>query len=180
MNVLDIVLIILFIPAIIRGISKGFIEQFIALASLFLSAWLAYLFADKVGTWLSAYIDGVSKEVLYIFAFIIIIIPPSLFELLFSAPLFLLAKVLSKVVSAISLGWLNSILGLALAVFNTALIIGLILSAFSSFNASTFHLGTEWMDSSVIYRWISDLTQTIFPYIENLFNQISDGGAQMC
>lgn len=67
MNVLDIVLIILFIPAIIRGISKGFIEQVIALASLFLSAWLAYLFADKVGTWLSAYIDGVSKEVLYIF-----------------------------------------------------------------------------------------------------------------
>ena len=52
MNVLDIVLIILFIPAIIRGISKGFIEQVIALASLFLSAWLAYLFADKVGTWL--------------------------------------------------------------------------------------------------------------------------------
>ena len=173
MNVLDIVLIILFIPAIIRGISKGFIEQFIALASLFLSAWLAYLFADKVGTWLSAYIDGVSKEVLYIFAFIIIII-------LTVMRLNLLAKVLSKVVSAISLGWLNSILGLALAVFNTALIIGLILSAFSSFNASTFHLGTEWMDSSVIYRWISDLTQTIFPYIENLFNQISDGGAQMC
>lgn len=173
MNVLDIVLIILFIPAIIRGISKGFIEQVIALASLFLSAWLAYLFADKVGTWLSAYIDGVSKEVLYIFAFIIIIILTVML-------LNLLAKVLSKVVSAISLGWLNSILGLALAVFNTALIIGLTLSAFSSFNASTFHLGTEWMDSSVIYRWISDLTQTIFPYIENLFNQISDGGAQMC
>ena len=173
MNVLDIVLIILFIPAIIRGISKGFIEQVIALASLFLSAWLAYLFADKVGTWLSAYIDGVSKEVLYIFAFIIIIILTVML-------LNLLAKVLSNVVSAISLGWLNSILGLALAVFNTALIIGLILSAFSSFNASTFHLGTEWMDSSVIYRWISDLTQTIFPYIENLFNQISDGGAQMC
>ena len=112
-------------------------------------------------------------EVLYIFAFIIIIILTVML-------LNLLAKVLSKVVSAISLGWLNSILGLALAVFNTALIIGLILSAFSSFNASTFHLGTEWMDSSVIYRWISDLTQTIFPYIENLFNQISDGGAQMC
>lgn len=173
MNVLDIVLIILFIPAIIRGISKGFIEQVIALASLFLSAWLAYLFANKVGTWLSAYIDGVSKEVLYIFAFIIIII-------LTVTLLNLLAKVLSKVVSTISLGWLNSILGLAVAVFNTALIIGLIFTAFSSFNDSTFHLGTEWMDSSVIYRWISDLTQTIFPYIENLFNQISDGGAQMC
>ena len=97
MNVLDIVLIILFIPAIIRGISKGFIEQVIALASLFLSAWLAYLFADKVGTWLSAYIDGVSKEVLYIFAFIIIIILTVML-------LNLLAKVLSKVVSAISLG----------------------------------------------------------------------------
>ena len=60
MNLLDIILLILFIPAIIRGISKGFIEQIIALASLFLSAWLAYLFSNTVSGWLGQYVSNVS------------------------------------------------------------------------------------------------------------------------
>ncbi len=173
MNVLDIILLILFIPAIIRGVRKGFIEQVIGLASLFLSAWLAYLFADKVGAWLGNYINAVSKEVLYIFAFIIIVILTVII-------LNLLAKILSGVVSTISMGWLNSILGFLFAILNTTLVLGIIFMVFTSFNESHLHLGTSLMDTSIIYRWISTITDALFPYIENFFTQISDGGAQMC
>ena len=173
MNVLDIILLILFIPAIIRGLRKGFIEQIIGLASLFLSAWLAYLFADKVGTWLGNYLTSVSKEVLYIFAFIIRVI-------LTVTILNLLAKVLSGVVSTISMGWLNSILGLVFAILNTTLILGIIFMAFTSFNESNLHLNISLLDTSIIYKWISAITDALFPYIENFFTQISDGGAQMC
>ena len=74
MNLLDIILLILFIPAIIRGISKGFIEQIIALASLFLSAWLAYLFSNTVSGWLGQYVSNVSPQVLYVISFVVIII----------------------------------------------------------------------------------------------------------
>ena len=152
MNVLDIILLILFIPAIIRGLRKGFIEQIIGLASLFLSAWLAYL---------------------YIFALIRIVI-------LTGTILNLLAKVLSGVVSTISMGWLNSILGLVFAILNTTLILGIIFMAFTSFNESNLHLNISLLDTSIIYKWISAITDALFPYIENFFTQISDGGAQMC
>ncbi len=173
MNVVDIILLVLFIPAIIRGIHKGFIEQIIAVASLFLSAYLAYLFAERVGTWLSAYIEGVSKEVLYIISFVIIIIVTVLL-------LRLLARLLSSIISTISLGWLNSALGVLLSLLFTTLIIGVVLMAFNSLNASTFHIDTSLIESSVVYQWIAKITDTLFPFIEDIFSQISDGGAKMC
>lgn len=173
MNTLDIILLLLFIPAIVRGISKGLIEQVIGVASLFLSAYLAYLFADKVGTWLTAYISGVSKEVLYVIAFILIIIV-TVFLLRF------FAKFLTGVIKTLSLGWVDSALGLLLAVLNATLIIGVIFAILNSFNTSTFHIDTSFMDSSIIYKWISRITETLFPFIKDIFNQISDAGAKMC
>ena len=154
MNVLDIILLVLFIPAIIRGISKGFIEQIIALASLFLSAWLAYLFSNTVSGWLAQYFSNVSPQVLYVISFVVIIIVTV-------ALLHLLARLLSNIV-------------------NTILVIGIILMAFKSFNDSTLHLSTDLLDSSFMYRMISSVTDVLFPYIENLFTTISDEGARMC
>lgn len=173
MNVVDIILLVLFIPAVIRGIHKGFIEQIIAVASLFLSAYLAYLFADRVGTWLSAYIEGVSKEVLYIISFVIIIIVTVLL-------LRLLARLLSSIISTISLGWLNSALGVLLSLLFTTLVIGVVLMAFNSLNTSTFHIDTSLIESSMVYQWIAKITDSLFPFIEDIFSQISDGGAKMC
>lgn len=173
MNLLDIILLILFIPAIIRGISKGFIEQIIALASLFLSAWLAYLFSNTVSEWLGQYVSNVSPQVLYVISFVVIIIVTV-------ALLHLLARLLSNIIKTISLGWLNSLLGVALSIVNTILILGIIIMAFKSFNESTLHLSTELLDSSIVYKAISAVTDVLFPYIENLFNQISDEGARMC
>ncbi len=173
MNLLDIILLILFIPAIIRGISKGFIEQIIALASLFLSAWLAYLFSNTVSGWLGQYVSNVSPQVLYVISFVVIIIVTV-------ALLHLLARLLSNIIKTISLGWLNALLGVALSIVNTILILGIIIMAFKSFNESTLHLSTELLDSSVVYKAISAVTDVLFPYIENLFNQISDEGARMC
>ncbi|MGN1226900.1 MAG: CvpA family protein [Candidatus Cryptobacteroides sp.] len=173
MNLLDIILLVLFIPAIIRGISKGFIEQIVALASLFLSAWLAYLFSNTVSSWLAQYISNVSPQILYVISFVIIIIVTV-------ALLNLLARLLSNIVKTISLGWLNSLLGVVLSIVNTMLILGIILMAFKSFNESTLHLSTELLDSSIVYKAISSVTDVLFPYIENLFSQISDEGARMC
>lgn len=173
MNLLDIILLILFIPAIIRGISKGFIEQIIALASLFLSAWLAYLFSNTVSGWLGQYVSNVSPQVLYVISFVVIIIVTV-------ALLHLLARLLSNIIKTISLGWLNALLGVAVSIVNTILILGIIIMAFKSFNESTLHLSTELLDSSIVYKAISSVTDVLFPYIENLFNQISDEGARMC
>ena len=94
--------------------------------------------------------------------------------------LHLLARLLSNIIKTISLGWLNALLGVAVSIVNTILILGIIIMAFKSFNESTLHLSTELLDSSIVYKAISSVTDVLFPYIENLFNQISDEGARMC
>ena len=168
MGVLDIILLVIFIPAIIRGITKGFIEQLAALLSIFLSAYVAYLFADKVGAWLSQWITVNSPTVLYIISFAVVII-------LCVLVMNLVAKVLSKVIDAIALGWLNRILGFVIAIFNTALVLGILFVLFGDLNEKYLHLSTQFMQDSVIYAWIQKLTDIVFPYLEGLFTKISNG-----
>ena len=52
MATLDIILLCCFIPGIIRGLSKGFLEQALALAGIVLSVWAAFHFSALVCTWL--------------------------------------------------------------------------------------------------------------------------------
>lgn len=168
MNILDIVILVLLIPALIRGISKGLIEQVAAFASLMLSAWAAYKFSSRLGEVLSNHIN-VSPQLLYIISFVIIIVIVVLL-------LHLIAKLATKFIELLHMGWINSVLGFVFAVFNASLLIGLVLLLFTSLNASSFHLDTAWMDKSIIYQnFIKPLTDTLFPYLEDFFSTISSG-----
>ena len=68
MNTLDIIILLCFVPALISGISKGFIEQAIALVSLVLGAWLAYRFSALVSSWLEPVLE-VSETALNVISF---------------------------------------------------------------------------------------------------------------
>lgn len=168
MGVTDIVLLVLFVPAIVRGISKGFIEQLAALLSIFLSAYLAYLFAGNVSEWLSRYITLSSPSLLYVISFAVVAVLCALL-------LKLLGRLLAKALDALSLGWLNRLAGFLLAVLNTALVLGLLFILFNDLNANYFHLSTEFLDKSFMYKWISALTNFIFPFLKNIFASV--GGA---
>lgn len=165
MNVLDIIILILFIPAIIRGISKGLIEQVTAFASLVASAYLANLFSDKVGAFLSQWID-VGPQLLYIISFIIVVV---LVVLLLQ----LVSKLATKFINLIAMGWINRVLGFLFALFNAAVVMGIVLR----------FLPGEWTNGSVIYdAIIKPVTDFIFPFLEDIFSNISsgDGTAKMC
>ena len=57
MATLDIILLVCFLPGIIRGLSKGFLEQALALVGIVLSVWAAFRFSGLVATWLKPYVD---------------------------------------------------------------------------------------------------------------------------
>ena len=71
MNILDIILLICFIPAVVQGIRKGFISQVISIVSLILGIWLSARFASAVSGWLGQWITA-SGQVLEIVAFALI------------------------------------------------------------------------------------------------------------
>ncbi|MGM9752931.1 MAG: CvpA family protein [Candidatus Cryptobacteroides sp.] len=175
MNVLDIIILLLFIPAIIRGISKGLIEQVAAFASLVVSSYLAYLFSDKLGAFLSQWIN-VGPQLLYILSFAIIIV-------LVVVLLQLISKLATKFIKMLAMGWINSVLGFIFAIFNAAVIIGIVLRFVLSFCNGFLHMPGTWADESLIYQhFIKPVTDFIFPFFESLFSSISsgDGAAKMC
>lgn len=162
MNVLDIILLICFVPAIITGIRKGFIAQVISIISIVAGVWLSFRFSELLTGWLSQWIHT-SHALLQIIAFIIILI---VVILAFTA----LGKLLEATIKIILLGWLNRLLGVIFAILKYVLIIGLILVAFDWINSELGLVRKSVLDSSVLYRPLINAADTIFPYFKGLLS----------
>ena len=161
MATLDIILLICFIPGIIRGISKGFLEQALALAGVVLSVWTAFHFSGLVAGWLKPYVDF-SETTLNVIAFALILVAVSLLVLLVS-------KLLTKVLELAMLGWLNKTLGLVFALAVNALVIGLFIVLFDTVNAKFSLVKPEVLDGSIVYTTLRDLCYIVFPYLKSFF-----------
>jgi membrane protein required for colicin V production len=117
MNWLDIVIIILLIGSVIGGIMNGLIKSIFGLAGLIAGVILAGRFyvslADHLG-FISN--DNTARVVAFILIFVFICVIAALLGLIFS-----------KILSAISLGWINRFLGGLLGLLIGAIAIAAIL-----------------------------------------------------
>ena len=161
MATLDIILLVCFIPGIIRGISKGFLEQALALAGIVLSVWAAFHFSGLVATWLKPYLTF-SETTLNVISFALILIVMSLLVLL-------VAKLLTKVLEMAMLGWLDKTLGLVFALAVNALVIGLFIVLFDTLNLKFNLVKPEVLDGSIVYTTLRDLCYLVFPYLKSFF-----------
>ena len=161
MATLDIILLVCFIPGIIRGISKGFLEQALALAGIVVSVWAAFHFSGLVATWIQPYLDF-SETTLNVIAFALILVAISLLVLL-------IAKLLTKVVELAMLGWVDKLLGLVLAIAVNALVIGIFIVLFETVNQKFTLVQPEVLDGSVVYTTLRDICYIVFPYLKSFF-----------
>ena len=76
MAILDIVLLLCFIPAIVTGISKGFVKQVIDFVAILLAAWAAFRFSTVLAGWLGTYVT-LDETVLKVICFVLIAIVAS-------------------------------------------------------------------------------------------------------
>lgn len=160
MSIVDIILLICFIPALVSGIRKGFISQVISIVSLIAGVWISYEFSSAVGSWLGQYIEA-AENILKLIAFIIIMIAVL-------AGLALAGRLLEGVISFVMLGWLNKLLGVAFALLKTGLIVGLLIMVFSSLNNNLHIVSDQVLAESVLYIPLKDMAYTIFPYLKSL------------
>ena len=161
MTTLDLILLCCFIPGIIRGISKGFLEQALALAGIVLSVWAAFRFSTLVCTWLKPYVE-VSETTLNVISFALILVAVSL-------GVFLVAKLLTKVAELAMLGWLDKTLGLVFALAVNALVIGVFIILFDTINTKFSFVKPEVLDGSIVYTSLRDLSYLVFPYLKSFF-----------
>jgi membrane protein required for colicin V production len=162
MSILDIILLICFIPAVIRGISKGFVEQLIALLSIIIGAWVAYHFGGTLSEWAAGYLQ-VNEKVLNVICFTLIIIVAVVL-------LFLVGRLITGVIKIVMLGWLNRLLGVVFALLKVALVLGLLVTLFTSLNDIFGLVKQETLDSSFMYSGLKNFADTVFPYLKKLFN----------
>ena len=165
MNTLDIVILLLFIPGIIRGLSKGFLEQAISLVGVVLSVYLAYHFSDFACDIIKNYIT-VSETVLNVIGFAAILVVVLLLVML-------LSKLVTKVAEMASLGWLNKVLGLVFALFTTALVIAILIILFDTVNVKFELVKSTILQDSVLYGHLKDFGYFVFPYLKQLLMKAS-------
>ena len=161
MATLDIILLICFLPGIIRGISKGFLEQALSLAGIVVSVWAAFKFSALVCTWLKPYLS-LSETTLNVVAFALILVAVCLVVLI-------VAKLLTKVLEMSMLGWLDKILGLVFALVVNALLLGVFVILFDTLNLKFGFVKPEVLDGSVVYTTLRDFCYLVFPYLKAFF-----------
>lgn len=160
MNILDIILLICFVPAVVQGFRKGFISQVIAIISIIAGVWLSVQFASPVTAWLAQYIQG-SEQVLKVVSFALIFIAVA-------AGLAILGKLIEGTVKLIMLGWLNRLLGVTFSLIKAGLIVGLAIMAFCSLNNTFNFVSEETLSQSVLFPPLKNMAYTVFPYLKDL------------
>lgn len=166
MGILDIVLLLCFVPAIVQGIMKGFVQQVISLVAILVGAWLAFRFSSLIAGWLSAYFT-LDPKILNVAAFAIIVILAVLL-------IYWLGQLITKVIKIATLGWLNRVLGVIFAIAKTALILGLLVMVFESVNGKFGLVKPGKLDDSGVYCLLRNFANSVFPYLKSL---VSGGNA---
>jgi len=161
MAVLDIILLVCFAPAIVAGISKGFVKQLVDIASILVGTWMAFRFARMVSEWLGAQISGIDPKLLYVISFAIILVAAVLI-------LNLVGQMICRVIKIASLGWMNRLAGLVFGILKVALLLGLGIMIFEGLNAKWELVHPDTLKDAVVYNALKDFSGQVFPYLKNL------------
>ena len=166
MAILDIILLLCFIPAIVTGISKGFIKQVVDLVAILAAAWAAFHFSTMMADWLSQYLT-LDASILKVVSFVLVAIVVAVL-------LHLVGALLTKTLKALSLGFLNRLLGLVFGVLKVALILGLVILLFETLNSSLHIVKPEATADAVVYNALKNAANAIFPILKSF---VTGGGA---
>lgn len=163
MTVIDIIIIVLLALAVFKGIKDGLVRQVGGIAGLILGIFLAGRFSAFLAGWMHQWIDASESAVKAVsFAVIIIVV---------CLCMYLLGRLLEKIIKITTLGWINRLLGVVLSVCTVVLLIGAVISLIEYINSTWFVLvPQEQLAKSKSIQIISSVTDAVFPYLKHLFN----------
>ncbi|OFY63243.1 MAG: hypothetical protein A2V46_03080 [Bacteroidetes bacterium RBG_19FT_COMBO_42_7] len=167
MNWIDFIIIILLVFGLARGFINGFIKELASLLALVVGIWGAIKFSSFTAEKLYDYFDMTGQYVgiiAFMITFIIIVII-----------IHFLGLLLDKFADKVSLGFLNSLLGLFFGVLKSALILSVIFVVLNAIDARHHFLPAEQIEQSKFYNPIADIAPAIFPIIgEGSFDKSFD------
>ena len=159
MQTIDIVIAVLLAVGLIGGLRDGVVKQVAGLAGLIGGLLLGRAFYLPVGSWL---VDtfGMSLQVAQVASFILILV---IVPLLFS----LVGWLVSKLLSAICLGWVNRLLGALVGVLKYLLFVGVVITGIEFFDQHDTLVSEQKKEASVLYYPIYNATGIFFDGIKS-------------
>jgi membrane protein required for colicin V production len=157
MNWIDLIIIILLILAVLRGFTDGFVKEVASLLALVLGIWGAIKFSSFTAAKLYDWFDMTGQYVgiiSFIVTFIIIVVV-----------IHFVGTLADKMVQAISIGFLNRILGMVFGLIKDVLILSVVFTVLNVIDARHPFLPKEKIAESKFYMPISDIAPAIFPVI---------------
>ena len=164
MGILDIVIIAIFVWGAVSGFMKGFIKQLATLLGIIVGLLAAKaLYSMVAEQYLSKVTD--SATIAQILAFVLIWIGVPLLFALF-------ATILTRAMDAISLGWLNRMLGAGLGALKFLLVASLLVSVFEFIDSDNRIVEKNIKDESALYYPMKDFAGIFIPAAKNVTDQL--------
>ncbi|MBO7459068.1 MAG: CvpA family protein [Paludibacteraceae bacterium] len=145
MNWLDVLLLLPLLVGLVRGLMRGLISEIIAIVVVILGVLGAKLWAPAFSKWILvqfAWPQGVCDVVAYTLLFLAIAIVLSI-----------LARLLTKFMRAIHLGWANRLLGGLFGIAKYGILVLIVVFVLDKTNEA-FH----WLDNSPVVK-----TSVVYP-----------------
>src|SRR5690606_6071035 len=86
--------------------------------------------------------------------------------------LFLLGKILTKLVNAVALGFINKLAGAVFESLKMILIISVFLNLFQKINYNNLLVSEEKLEESVFYHSIEEVSRGIFPLMDKWYKAV--------
>ena len=165
MNVLDLIIGIILILFALAGLRKGLIIEPCYLASFIVGIYGAMYFSDMVADWMAGFVE-VAKEYLAVIAFIVTFI-------IFVVLIRFLGRLVSQLVHAISLGFLDKLGGLFFGVIKGALITSIIIMIMNIFGLTNL-INKDLRNGSVLYTYTESLANMLYKNHEVVKGSIAE------
>lgn len=166
MNILDIIIMICFIPILISGYKKGFINQTISIIALMTGVWLASVLGDTTGNWFLPMMEGNCDNpqgMAHLAGFAVTLVAVCVIFLL-------LGKVIENLILLVIPDIINKILGVGLSVANGILLLCVLYLIFNVLNKIYLFtdLKAALFSDSLLFPIIESTANTLLPNLLNI------------
>ena len=139
---------------IYKGQKDGFVSQLLGLIGICIGVFLALSYGEIVGSMLN-----IDPQYATISGFVIVLVATIILIVLAS-------KLITKTLSLIKLGWLNTLLGIVFALFKGLLVLSLLYAAIFALNTRLKVVEPKTFDSSISFNIVRKAAYPLIDYWE--------------
>ena len=168
MNWIDFILLVPVLYGLIRGLMRGAVLEIASFLGIIIALFVARLYAPVVSYHFESWLDVSDKSAQIIAFGTVFLVTLILIQIL--------ARLIDKFLSALSLGCFNKIGGAIFGALKLLLITSFIVNVFAVINANIPLVNEETVDNSKLYNPVKSVVEKIIPHIsKNTENNGKEG-----